>query len=64
MAKKGISTELVTIGVTAIGVFLWIAIFSYHTQDASFFTQSTESSLNACGRVGAYLSSLLLQFLG
>ncbi|MBU6153710.1 MAG: DNA translocase FtsK 4TM domain-containing protein [Bdellovibrionales bacterium] len=64
MAKKGISTELVTIGVTAIGVFLWIAIFSYHTQDASFFTQSTESSLNACGRVGAYLSSLLLQFFG
>ncbi len=64
MAKKGISTELVTIGVTAIGVFLWIAIFSYHTQDASFFTQSTEVSLNACGRVGAYLSSLLLQFFG
>ncbi len=64
MAKKGISTELVTIGVTAIGVFLWISIFSYHTQDASFFTQSTESSLNACGRVGAYLSSLLLQFFG
>jgi S-DNA-T family DNA segregation ATPase FtsK/SpoIIIE len=64
VAKKGISTELVTIGVTAIGVFLWISIFSYHTQDASFFTQSTESSLNACGRVGAYLSSLLLQFFG
>ena len=64
MAKKGISTELVTIGVTAIGVFLWIAIFSYHSQDASFFTQSTEASLNACGRVGAYLASVLLQFFG
>jgi len=64
VAKKGISTELVTIGVTAIGVFLWIAIFSYHSQDASFFTQSTEVSLNACGRVGAYLASLLLQFFG
>ncbi len=64
VAKKGISTELVTIGVTAIGVFLWIAIFTYHSQDSSFFTQSTEVSLNACGKVGAYLSSLLLQFFG
>ncbi len=64
MAKKGIRTELFTIGMSAIGVFLWIAIFSYHSQDASFFTQSTEVSLNACGQVGAYMASLLLQFFG
>ncbi|NDF13951.1 hypothetical protein EB061_01335 [bacterium] len=50
--------------MSAIGVFLWIAIFSYHSQDASFFTQSTEVSLNACGQVGAYMASLLLQFFG
>lgn len=64
MAKKGIRTELFTIGMSAIGVFLWIAIFSYHSQDASFFTQSTEVSLNACGQVGAYMASLLLQLFG
>ena len=64
MAKKGIRTELFTIGASAIGVFLWVAIFSYHSQDASFFTQSTEASLNACGQVGAYVASLLLQFFG
>jgi S-DNA-T family DNA segregation ATPase FtsK/SpoIIIE len=64
VAKKGIRTELFTIGMSAIGVFLWIAIFSYHSQDASFFTQSTEVSLNACGQVGAYMASLLLQFFG
>jgi S-DNA-T family DNA segregation ATPase FtsK/SpoIIIE len=50
--------------MSAIGVFLWIAIFSYHSQDASFFTQSTEVSLNACGQVGAYMASLLLQLFG
>ncbi len=64
MAKKGIRTELFTIGMSAIGVFLWIAIFSYHSQDASFFTRSTEVSLNACGQVGAHVASLLLQFFG
>jgi len=64
VAKKGISTELVTIGVTALGVFLWISIFSFHSQDASFFTQSTEPSLNACGQVGAYAASVLLQLFG
>jgi S-DNA-T family DNA segregation ATPase FtsK/SpoIIIE len=64
VAKKGISTELVTIGVTALGVFLWISIFSFHSQDASFFTQSTEPSLNACGQVGAYVASVLLQLFG
>ena len=64
MAKKGIQTELVTIGITALGIFLWVSIFSYHSQDPSFFTQSTEASLNACGQAGAYLASFLLQFFG
>ncbi len=64
VAKKEISKELVTIGITAVGIFLWIAIFSYHSQDASFFTRSTEPSLNACGQIGAYLASALLQFFG
>ncbi|NDG86076.1 MAG: hypothetical protein EBX52_13690, partial [Proteobacteria bacterium] len=64
MAKKGIKTELVTIGITALGIFLWISIFSFHSQDASFFTRSTEPFLNACGPVGAYVASVLLQFFG
>jgi S-DNA-T family DNA segregation ATPase FtsK/SpoIIIE len=64
MAKKGMSIELGTIGMSAFGLFLWIAVFSYHSQDPSLFTQSTEAVLNSCGMVGAYLSSLILQFFG
>ncbi len=64
MAKKGMSIELSTIGMSAFGLFLWIAVFTYHSQDPSLFTQSTESVLNSCGMVGAYLSSLILQFFG
>ncbi len=64
MAKKGLGIELGTIIVTAIGIFAWIAIFTYHSQDSSLFTQSTEPVLNACGQVGASLAALVLQFFG
>ncbi|MBS1958607.1 MAG: DNA translocase FtsK 4TM domain-containing protein [Bdellovibrionales bacterium] len=63
-SKKGLSLELSTIIVTAFAAFLWISVLSYHTQDPSFFTQSTERALNACGPLGAYLSSVFLQFFG
>ena len=64
MAKKDLGTELGTILITAFAIFSWIALFTYHSQDPSFFTQSTEHVLNSCGSVGASLSSLLLQFFG
>jgi S-DNA-T family DNA segregation ATPase FtsK/SpoIIIE len=64
VAKKGLSIELGTIFMTAIGVFLWIAIFTYQSQDSSPFTQSTQAVLNSCGLVGSYLSSIFLQFFG
>lgn len=64
MAKKGLGLELSTIGVIAFAVFLWIAVFSFQTQDPSFFTQSTERALNSCGPLGAYLASFFLQFFG
>ena len=64
MAKKGLSVELSTIIMTAVGIFLWIAIFTYNSQDTSPFTQSTQPVLNSCGMVGSYLSSILLQFFG
>jgi S-DNA-T family DNA segregation ATPase FtsK/SpoIIIE len=64
VAKKGLSIELGTIFMTAVGIFLWIAIFTYQAQDSSPFTQSTQPVLNSCGMVGAYLSSIFLQFFG
>jgi S-DNA-T family DNA segregation ATPase FtsK/SpoIIIE len=64
VAKKGLSIELSTIFMSALGIFLWIAIFTYNSQDSSFFTQSTQPALNACGAVGSYFSSMLLQFFG
>jgi DNA segregation ATPase FtsK/SpoIIIE-like protein len=63
-AKKGLGIELGTIIITAFAVFLWVGIFTYHAQDSSIFTQSTEPVLNACGQVGAYLSAIFLQFFG
>ncbi len=64
MAKKGLSIELSTIITTAFGVFLWIAIFTYNSQDTSLFTQSTQPILNSCGMVGSQISSIFLQFFG
>ena len=64
MAKKDLGTELGTILITAFAIFSWIAIFTYHSQDPSYFTQSTETVMNACGAVGASLSAIILQFFG
>ena len=64
MAKKALSLEISTIVITAFALFLWVAVFTYHSQDSSLFTQSTEPVLNACGQVGSYLSSIFLQFFG
>jgi S-DNA-T family DNA segregation ATPase FtsK/SpoIIIE len=64
MAKKGIGIELGTILITAFAAFAWVAIFTYHSQDPSLFTQSTETVANACGAVGASLSAVILQFFG
>jgi len=64
VAKKGLSIELSTIVFTAFAVFLWTAIFTYNSQDPSFFTESTQPVMNACGQVGAYLAAVFLQFFG
>ena len=64
MAKKGLGIELGTIVITAFALFAWVAIFTYHSQDPSYFTQSTETVLNSCGAVGASLSAIILQFFG
>ena len=64
MAKKTLSLEISTLVITTFALFLWTAIFTYHSQDSSLFTQSTEPVLNACGLVGSYLSSIFLQFFG
>jgi len=64
VAKKGLRIELGTIITTAFGLFLWIAIFTYNSQDSSLFTQSTQPVLNSCGMVGSYLASVFLQFFG
>ncbi|MBC7398267.1 MAG: DNA translocase FtsK 4TM domain-containing protein [Bdellovibrionales bacterium] len=64
MAKKGLGVELSTIVITAFAFFLWASIFTYHSQDPSLFTQSTEVVLNSCGQVGASLAAIALQFFG
>ena len=62
--RKNISVEIGSILVFALGVFTLFSILTYQSSDPSLFTSSVALPLNACGRVGAYLSSLILNCFG
>ncbi len=62
--KNKLSFEIGTIVFTALAFFIWISIFSYRSGDPSAFTASSAQAMNACGIVGAYLSSVVLQVFG
>ncbi|MCM2321781.1 MAG: DNA translocase FtsK [Oligoflexia bacterium] len=48
----------------AFSVFIVFALLTYFPSDPSLFSNNTGPALNACGRVGAYLASLILQAFG
>ncbi len=62
--RKNISVEVGSILVFALGLFAMLALVTYHANDSSFFSISMSAPQNACGRVGAYFSSLILNSFG
>jgi DNA segregation ATPase FtsK/SpoIIIE-like protein len=57
--------EAFSILVIGIGLFTLVSLLSYHPADSSLFSLSGSGpAQNACGRVGAWIASVLLQTLG
>jgi DNA segregation ATPase FtsK/SpoIIIE-like protein len=63
-ATKSIGNEVASIVVFGLSVFVLIAILTYNSGDPSLFSNSHGAAQNSCGRVGAYISSVLLQTFG
>ncbi len=64
MTKNGLSQELSTLIFTAVAVFVWVALIFYSSTDASVFSVTTETIVNPCGRVGAWIAGGLLHVFG
>ena len=62
-ARNGL-TEAGSLLMFALSVFLTVALLTYNPGDPSWFTNMEGEARNACGRAGAYLSSLILQWFG
>lgn len=57
--------EAFSILVIGIGLFTLVSLLSYHPADSSLFSLSGSGpAQNACGRVGAWIASVLLQTFG
>jgi hypothetical protein len=59
-------SEAFGVGISAVVLFMTIALISYHPHDTSLFYFDSELSLtrNWCGVVGAHLSAILFHMLG
>ncbi|RNC72613.1 MAG: DNA translocase FtsK [Desulfuromonadales bacterium] len=63
--KEKLKKEIQGMALGAVGLFILIALLSFHASDQSFNTYSSEGKLhNFGGRLGADLSDLLLQLFG
>src|SRR5690606_31147265 len=63
-ATRHLESEVGSILVFGLGIFSLASVWTYHPTDPSFFSNSTRAALNACGKVGAYLASGLLECFG
>lgn len=64
MERKNLATEVGSIIVFASALFTLCAMWTYVPTDPSLFSSTDAAAQNACGRVGAYLSSLILEVFG
>lgn len=62
--EKHLLIEAGSIILFALAIFTLVSLMTYNPADPSLFSISHGAPQNACGRVGAYLSSLLLQWFG
>ena len=63
-SEKDLFAEAASILVFALSVFALFSLLTYNPADPSVFSNSHGIPQNACGRIGAYLSSLFLQYFG
>ncbi len=61
---KDLKSELGSVAWFALALFTLCSIITYTPQDAGFFSSSQIAVQNACGKVGAYLASLMIQGFG
>jgi S-DNA-T family DNA segregation ATPase FtsK/SpoIIIE len=62
---KKFKTDILAISLLAVGVFLALALVSYHPTDPSFNSLGkTLSAKNFCGVFGSFLADLMYQFFG
>lgn len=61
---KRVVNECVGLGLMLLGVFIIVALLSFHESDPSFNVAATRAPANLAGKAGAYISNSLLQTLG
>jgi S-DNA-T family DNA segregation ATPase FtsK/SpoIIIE len=62
--RKNLAVEVSSILVFALALFAVLSLLTFRANDASLFSTALEAPHNACGRVGAYFSSLILNGFG
>lgn len=64
LKHKNLANEVLSILLFSLSVFVLCALFSFNPADPSFFSNVHGVSANACGKIGAYLAAVLLQWFG
>ncbi len=56
--------EMLGIGLLGLFLFLLVSLISYHPFDPSLNTLASGAAKNWCGKVGSYISDILIQLFG
>jgi S-DNA-T family DNA segregation ATPase FtsK/SpoIIIE len=56
--------EILGIGLLGLFIFLFVSLITYHPLDPSFNTLTEGAAKNLCGKVGSYITDILIQLFG
>ncbi|OPY76123.1 MAG: DNA translocase FtsK [Syntrophorhabdus sp. PtaU1.Bin153] len=62
--SQELKKEILGIGLLGLFLFLLVSLISYYPFDPSFSTLTQGTARNWCGKVGSYISDILIQILG
>ncbi|MBI3535206.1 MAG: DNA translocase FtsK 4TM domain-containing protein [Deltaproteobacteria bacterium] len=62
--QRTLASEIISLGLFGLALFSFLALLTYMPGDPSFFSNIKDNAQNACGRIGALVSSLLLSTFG
>ncbi|MBI4925207.1 MAG: DNA translocase FtsK 4TM domain-containing protein [Bdellovibrio sp.] len=62
--QRTLASEITSLGLFGLALFSFLALLTYVPGDPSFFSNIKDNAQNACGRIGAMVSSLLLSTFG